>query len=384
MENITLKELKLRNFRNYKYQKLENLGQLNIILGPNAVGKTNIIEAISLLSSAVSIKKNNLSHLILDGEQEAKIEGSVEGGSRQIDLCVKISPDAKKYLVNSKPKKLIDVKDLLLYVSFIPEDLQIIKSGSSMRRKVVDKLGSQISKSYYTVLKDYEKVLQYKSSLLKNCDNYDYLESVNSILAKVGARLYVLRSELIKKLLSKVEIFYKEITHENISLNYLYIPSYDARDCNSVANDISKYCAQIVRDEMTESTSETELLMQISKFAQDEKRTKRVLIGPHQDLIELYIDLKNVKMYASQGQQRSLILAIKLAEKAILKERFHKEPILLFDDVLSELDPQRTRCLTEILNTGSQSFITTTDLSCLDKKIIDSANIINLSKVSSD
>ena len=380
MDSITLNELTLYNFRNFQYQKLDDLGHLNIILGPNAVGKTNIIEAISLLGSAVSIRKNNLIHLILNDKENAKIQGRLQGKSRVIDLSVEISPESKKYYMNSKPKKLIDIKDIFLYVSFIPEDLQIIKGGSSQRRKIIDKLGSQISKSYYTVLKDYEKIVQYKSHLLKNSNNLNYLESVNSILAKVGTRLYFLRGALFRKLIIKAEDFYKAITQENISINYQYIPSYIAINYKSSGYDLSRYTEGAEENVTAEALYEGELLAQIAKYTQDEQRRKRVLVGPHQDVIELYINYKNAKIYASQGQQRSLVLAIKLAEKAILTEKFKKEPVLLFDDVLSELDPLRTKYLSNTLNGSSQSFITTTDLSFIDNKIIKTANIINLTK----
>ena len=367
--SLSLKDIELYQFRNYYSFELNDIGSFTIFVGPNAIGKTNLIEAIQLITSLNSLKSATLSHLITWGKEQAKVKGSFSNEKRNLTLSLDINKENKKYLLNDKGKKPKDLKGMFPSVIFSPDDLCLIKGSQSIKRKWLDDLGSQLSSNYQVIKRDYEKLLLQKNHLLK--DNYSsvLLDSINETLITTGTQLYCYRNSLFNRIIPLIKKYYKIISDSKESIEGTYIPSWET--INEEIFQEFNYLKEEARNLFS---------LHLEKMKTEEKRRGRSLIGPHADKVVFCINKKNVGLYGSQGQQRSLVLSIKLAEVAIIEEFKKQKPILLLDDVMSELDENRRRCLLEFITDDLQTFITTTHLEYFPHSIISNAHTISLAK----
>lgn len=225
--SFTIKSIKLYNFRNYEIFLRDFIDGINKIIGPNATGKTNLLEAISLLTQTTSFKNTKNINLINSGKDCAKIEAEIfdEDLSALNSVSLEIKNSSKKYTFNGKSIRAFDFRGKYPSVSFCPDDLEIIKGSNSLRLNYIDSIGCQISKDYYIVCKDYEKALSNKNKILKDGGNQDLIKSINDVLIVSGTQLLYYRYALIKKIMPLVTDCYSKIANNKESLEIKYFAS---------------------------------------------------------------------------------------------------------------------------------------------------------------
>lgn len=334
---MIIKNIKLENFRNYRELDIDFHPQVNLFLGENAQGKTNLLEAIYFTSIGKSFRTTKDRDLIYFDEEFCRVavsyERDVEG-----DISIAIGRDGKRVgRVNGiKIEKTSQLMDHVLAVIFSPEDLKIVKEDPDRRRRFIDRELCQLKLSYYRNLNRYNKVLLQRNAYLKEEEiKESALEIWDEHLYMYGEKLIQDRDEFIKKLDVISRDIHQGITEGGEELIVKYAPNIHPGE--DYASAISE---SLDTDRMRGNTAR----------------------GPHRDDFEVFIDGKNVRNFGSQGQQRTAALSIKLAEIALIREEKKESPILLLDDVFSELDSSRQRYLIDYLE-GLQIFITGADIS---------------------
>lgn len=367
--DLAITHISFLTFRSYESFDLDGIGPLTVLVGPNAVGKTNIIEGIQLLTAQSSFRHAPVEQLVHAGSDFARLAADVTDGSRELELVVQLAEGKKKHLLNGKAKRTADLKGLVPSVTFTPDDLDLAKGAMSVRRAALDALGSQLSANHYLIRRDYEKVLRHKNRLLKDEAPAALVEAMNETLVTCGAQLSCYRAALFEKLAASMASYYAEITDGRERLEACFVPSWRPHDPMVPAT------YTFGRDE-----ARAELTDALERRAADERIRHRALVGPHADRIEFFIDGKNAALFGSQGQQRSVVLAFKLAEATLIQDILHQKPVLLLDDVMSELDAARRRALVAFISGDIQTFITTTNLSYFDNDLLSAARIVELGK----
>lgn len=369
MPDTYIKRLVLHGFRNHGERAVELTPGINIIVGDNATGKTNIIEALGYLTMGESLRGATPEEATSWGSEKARVSLIAEGDTGEFTLAVTL--DSRRTLeMNGKHKRLSDYKGIYPSVLFTPDDLRMIKESSGVRRKMLDDLGSQLSKGYYSIKRDYEKTVQQRNALLKNeAVPPEVLDAWTENLVVLGSRLYRHRMNLFSSLSMRLIEVYEQLNPDTmVSLEYL--PSW----CRYIAND--------GRDDMEDVPSETEDAFReaVSRTAEQERIRHQTLVGPHRDEILVKIDGKDARLYGSQGQQRLLTIAWKFAEVRIIEDTVGKTPLLLLDDVMSEFDGARRRMLLSYIDNRIQTVITTTTLDYFTDEILGNANIISFGR----
>ena len=368
---LQIRNINLRNFRNYERFSIEGMGSLCIFIGPNAVGKTNLIEALQLTSAGFSFRSPKNEHLRAPGSAITDIESVIAGDGRELSCRMVVDDTGKQYFINRKKKPLKEIRGLLPAVTFIPDDLMLVKGSQRIKRSSLDTLGSQLSVNYDTVRKDYEKILRQKNNYLKEEVSPVYLESINEVMASIGSQLYSLRNSLLEELVPYVKQAYGNITGKKERVDISYIPVWEHESGNLYENFS-------VLEPINRAQARKNLEERFSEQAEAEIARGRTLSGPHLDRIEFYIDGRNAGVYASQGQQRSLVLAYKMAEVELIHQRLGQYPVLFLDDVMSELDQQRRDELSRLVTDEAQTFITSTNLGYFNEEILAQAQVIVL------
>ncbi len=361
-----INKLKLINFRNYDDLELKLHEKLNIFIGNNAQGKTNIIEAIYIAGFGKSFRTSKDKDLIkMDRDKTyAKIEGMRKYGNISIEL--KFWDKKKKEIkINGMSiTKLSDILGSINVVIFSPEDLKLIKEGPSERRKFIDREISHINKKYYYNLTSYNKVLNQRNNLLKKIQyNKKYINTIDiwdEKLMEFGIEVILKRREFIGKINSLSRLMHRKITDgkEELEVKYLDNIKMDSKD--KYEDIYEKYKTKLKK-----------------KLDKDIERGY-TLIGPHKDDIGLYINNIDIRTFGSQGQQRTTALSLKLSEIEIAKGETGEYPILLLDDVMSELDSDRQNFLIKSLK-NVQTFITTTDIPDTMVPLVKEGYIFNIS-----
>ena len=239
----------------------------------------------------------------------------------------------------------------------------------SVRRAAVDALGSQLSANHHLIRRDYEKVLRHKNKLLKDEADRTLVESVNEMLITCGAQLTCYRAALFEKLSRSMRAFYEDISDGRERLDACYVPSWEEHDPGKVRT------FSFARDEAREA-----LARALEARGAEERARRRSVVGPHADKMEFFIDGRNAAVFGSQGQQRCVVLAFKLAEATIMREMLGQNPVLLLDDVMSELDASRRRALVAFVTDDMQAFVTTTNLDYFDADLLDRARVVRLER----
>ena len=361
--------LSVNNYRNYQEFKLDSLQKYNIFIGKNGAGKTNLLEAIDLVISGSSFRNSNNKHLILDDIKNAYIKAIVTDGIRSLVNTVEINNHARLFKINNKKKKRAELLNVLPVVVFTPDDTKLVTHSSSNKRKYLDDLGSKLYKNYLQVRSDYEKIIQYKNKLLLNIASHREIESSNDVLVTCGAKLINYRKTLFDRLLPLLESEYSNFSNKSEeTLSASYIPSWDkVKKSINLTQNLTDY--QLMKNILREELSNNFYI---------EKDKKRAVIGPHNDQIDFYINKKNVADFASQGQKRSLLLAIKIVELSYIYKIKEIKPLLLLDDVFSELDQSRKDVFLKMVDKSEQVFITATDIVGLPVDYINKAKVIEI------
>lgn len=361
---MILKQLKIANFRNYKSLDITLSPRINLIYGNNAQGKTNILESIYVLGITKSHRSFIDEDLIMNGKMESKVSGNIEKNGITSLFEIELSKNSKKYKIdNDKIKKTSDYISNMNIIIFYPEDLEIIKGSPGIRRKFLDLELSQLYNNYYRVLNDYNKLLKIRNDYLKKLQknerpDMNYFSIITEYLIDKAVFIYRARNKFINKINDYASKIYLEIMNLK-EFHLKYKPNLDFNEFNEIK----------IKEQLKE------------KFQQEIKTEIRVgstLHGPHRDDFEFYLNDSNLKSYGSQGQQRLAIIAIKLAEIEIFKNYSKTSPILLLDDVFSELDDEKKNNLLKYIKEDIQTIITTTDLENIDEFIIRSAKIFKI------
>lgn len=367
---LKIQQIHYRNFRNYTDYLLDDLGDLTLFVGPNAIGKTNLIEGIQLITAFNSFRSSRTDHLVRFGEKNASVKAVFTDEVRKLDLAFTVQEGKRAFLLNGKRKQIKSLRGILPSVVFSPDDLTFIKGSQSVKRAQIDNLGDQISANYLTVRHDYERILKQKNRYLKETTTHGFLESVNEVLTTIGSQFFVLRTRLVRELIPYIQTYYSEMAAGKEQVSISYLPSWDKYE---EPRSLPEELPDLSREEVKKRLDEV-----IARSYEREHQRGLSLFGPHADQIIFLIDGKDASHFASQGQQRSLVLSFKMAEVALLRDRLNQTPILLLDDVMSELDEQRRQQLIRIISQDMQTFITSTNLSYFEEDFLAAADIIHL------
>ena len=349
-----IERIKIKDFRNYEVLDLKFNEKVNIILGSNAQGKTNLMEAIYLSSFGRSFRTSKDTDMIRFGSDNLKVETFFKRDMGDKDIEINISKDRKKIIKvdDIKIKKSSQLLNNVYIVIFSPDDLKIVKDEPEKRRRFIDKELCQIKPSYYNNLSNYKKVLLERNTYLKEEKiDINMLDIWDAQLAHYGALIMSQRKRFIDNISEISRGIHNGITNSRENLKLEYDPNIKFKD------DIEEQ-EKLFYDILKENY-------------ESDMRMRTTTRGPHKDDLEFYISSEgkeiNVRNFGSQGQQRTAALSLKLAEIDIIKKETGEYPILLLDDVLSELDIERQEYLIKTL-AFSQLFITTAEM---QQKLID-------------
>ena len=336
--------VKFENYRNLKNDILQPCDGVNIIYGDNAQGKTNLLEAIWLFCGGHSFRSAKDSEVIRWDENFARLEMRFFGQEREQTAKLIFTGNKKQLEINGVEKKsAAALIEKFCAVVFSPEHLNLIKRGPSQRRKFIDSAICREKLQNAVILSKFNRVLVQRNSLLKDIYRRPSLENTLSVwdepLIQNGAMLIKKRMDYVEMLSQRAKIYHDGISKNSEKLEIKYISSIDAE-----MSDRTDEIAEKFRKKLNENRK-------------DDIRTGVTNFGPHRDDIEILINGKNARAFGSQGQQRSAVLSLKLAEASVLKERMGEEPVILLDDVLSELDSKRQDFLLNELK-DCQVFIT--------------------------
>ncbi len=363
---MRLNSLNLLNFRNYSNLRFDPGPGLNLIFGFNAQGKTNLLESIYFLATTRSYRNNRDQDLLCWGSQYFKVNGIVSNHNRQTELEIEYQDSGKKTVKLSgvKQSRLPDYLGCLSVVLFSPEELAIVKGSPKERRRFLDMEISQLSKSYAFLLIQYYKVLAQRNMLLRSCkeklQNINQLEVWDSQLILNGSQILLKRFEIIRKLAVLARSSHRQIAagKENLEIKYL--------------------CSFQAKPDMAVEEIKNSFRIKLKELRQEEIGRGLTLAGPHRDDLTFYINGSDVKSFGSQGQQRSTALSLKLAELELHYAVTGAYPILLLDDVLSELDSLRRHYLLASVQDKVQTFITTTNFENIDQSIMADAKVFRV------
>ncbi|MDD3223098.1 MAG: DNA replication/repair protein RecF [Clostridium sp.] len=353
-----IKSLELRNFRNYKKLNIEMSKGVNIFTGDNAQGKTNILESIYYCSIGKSHRTKRDKELILWNENEAYISLDVSRERLDKKIEIKIFKEGRKGInVNSiKLKKISQLFGIFNAVIFSPEDLRIVKDSPSYRRKFLDIELTKINPKYYYALVQYNKVLEERNAALKEMYkmNSDILDVYDIQLSKYGSTVIKYRVEYLKKLNTFGKKIHTDITGGKENIEFKYISS--VKDFENI---------------------EQSLLKNYEKNRKRDIERRMTSLGPHKDDFFISINGIDTRSYGSQGQQRTAILTMKFSTINILKEYTQESPVLLLDDVLSELDVSRQKYVLNSID-DIQTIITCTGINEVEKYINNNFKIFSV------
>ena len=350
--NLHLNNLRLINFRSYSDFVVELASGVNIIVGPNASGKTNLLEAIILIAGDKSYRATTLD-LVKQDQDWSKLEASLAGGNKRIIKIKSADLTKKTFEINDKIKKRLSFEDKIPIVLFEPENMRLLTGSPENRRNFIDDILISSDNNYAKYLNNYKRLLLQRNKLLKNNSSSKDMFVWNIKLAEYGGKLVEKRLLLINKINSEISQIYSEIANKKTKVEIIY-------NTNIKLNNY-----------------ETSLLSNLEQSFEQDIIKGYTSSGPHREDFEVILNEKPAKISASRGETRTLVLSFKLIEKNILEIARQIKPIILLDDVFSELDGLRRKSLTNYLK-DYQTIITTTDADLISKNFAQDTNLISL------
>lgn len=356
--NIT--KIELQNFRNYKKKIFDNFTNLNIIIGTNGIGKTSIIEAIYLGSLAKSFKTNNEESIINNDSDYFRIKIYYFDYGPKKNLEMYFDKNGKKTKINSKiQRKLSDFISQYRIILLSPDELKLIKASPNTRRNYLNIQISQLNKDYIYYLNNYNFLIKNKNDYLKKLminSNLDtrYLDILDEKIVEEGIKIYNARKDYIDLINKYINDIFKNYEKNN-TIKIKYLSDYEINDKDKILKELKKLRKKEINLGMT-------------------------TFGIHRDDYEFIHNDNNSKDYSSQGLQKLIVLAMKLSEVQIFINEYEITPILLLDDLFSELDEKNRNKIFKSLDKNTQIFITTTDLKNINKRLLEKAKIYNLSE----
>jgi len=336
---VRLDRVRLANYRNYESLDFEPSPGLNVLVGPNAQGKSNLLEALAMLGTGKSFRAHRERELIREGAERAEIGGEARVAAGEIRLRCSIARTPagtrKSFEVNGGSVGFARFLGRTRVVTFAPADLQLVSGSPSLRRSFLNGALAQLSPTYYRDLALYQKIVQQKSALLRGTIAPDrtLLLAYNDELVRPATALIAARRGFVDELAAATAVIYARWHGARERLGVTYAPNPEG--------DVAEALAASLESEL---------------------RRRTTLVGPHRDDLRLLVDGKSLAAFGSQGQQRTAVLALKVAEYDVMRERTNEAPILLLDDVLSELDAERAAGFLGAVEGFEQAFLTTTEL----------------------
>lgn len=361
---MLIKEIELVNYTNYEYANIFLHPRVNILIGDNAQGKSNFIDAIFFLGLARSHRHNQDLALIHWGQDYFRLKGQIQ--NLQGDLIIEhaVKKGRKVIKINGSPiTKLNTLIGQFNTIVFTPDDLILIKGGPDLRRRFLNRKIIQLNPFYYETSLCYQRVLLQRNNLLKTRNiSFKEIEIWDEQLTFYGSNIIKDRHEVLLKLIPIAKEIHSQLSGNKESLQVIYKPSLLFKD-NPDVNEIRELFKQKLTDTLKEDI-----------------RRGYTAIGPHRDDFACFVNEINARIYGSQGQQRTTVLTLKLSMLKLIKEETGEYPILLLDDVFSELDQARREYLLATVTNPIQTIITSTDLSSLESQGIEQNQIFYVSQ----
>jgi DNA replication and repair protein RecF len=367
-----LKDLQLLGFRNYMSQSMEFKARKTILLGNNAQGKSNLLESVELLATLKSHRTSRDRDLVLDSADFAQIKATLSRQFSVNELEIVLRPKGRRSLkLNQETlRRHLDFLGTLNAVQFSCLDLELVRGSPELRRDWLDTLLIQLEPVYANILAQYHHILRQRNALLKSLRKQQEEGSSDETaaealalwdrqLVEAGTRIIRRRSRGLERLAPLAQNWHGEISQKQEKLNIQYLPNVQWHQDNP-------------------SLIQQTFLEKIAQRRPAEYNLGTTVVGPHRDDIEFTIDETPAKFYGSQGQQRTLVLALKLAELNLIEAIVGDTPLLLLDDVLAELDLTRQNQLLEVIQDRFQTLITTTHLNFFDAQWLKSAQILTV------
>ncbi len=376
-----LKQLHLRQFRNYQDQQITFQAPKTILVGENAQGKSNLLEAVELLSTLRSHRASRDRDLVKQGHSTGQIQATLERVTGTIDLGIILRVNGRRTVSRYQEtlRRQLDLLGSLNTVQFSSLDLDLVRGGPEQRRHWLDTLLIQLEPVYASILQQYQQVLRQRNALLKgrltvgeaatpDADLPSQLALWDAQLVSTGIRVIRRRRRAIARLAPIAQRWHQVISNQSEDLVITYVPNVRAAPDDGSG---------------TTESDEPEVMQQfffeqLQHKAVAEYHQGTTLVGPHRDDISLTINQTPARQYGSQGQQRTLVLALKLAELELIESVIQEPPLLLLDDVLAELDLTRQNQLLSTIQDRFQTLITTTHLGVFDAKWLQSSQVLTV------
>ena len=356
---LLVTELALADFRSFERLGVALSPGVTVFVGPNAAGKTNTVEALQLLTSGQSFRRPTPSQLVRDGAESARIDARLEGDGRVLDARLDVVAGRRQFSRNGKRCQAADMPGELMSVLFSPDDLALVKRGASVRRDEIDDFGRQANRGYANVLAAYLRSVEQRNRLLKDeFPDEGLIEAWDSSVSLGGATLLHARLRLFSRLADRVSEVYGRVSGgEELVCSY---------SCT-----LGEGVEGLTRDELRDLFYE-----RLRAGRPDDLRRRQTCVGPHRDDVAFSIDGRDARSFGSQGQQRTVALAVKMAEVGLAEELLGSRPLLLLDDVMSELDEARREAVMSYVREGIQTVVTTTNLGYFSTELLDAAEVI--------
>lgn len=367
-----LKSLELKNFRNYNGLKVDFKSNITLITGKNAQGKTNLLESIQYLAALSSNRAKTDNELILWDKNFASISATLKKETVDLELDVILSPPKRKVLkVNGVNKsKASEFIRHLSVVSFSVNDLLLLRGAPDDRRDWLDLAISQIYPAYIDRVQKYNKIKTQKNNFLKEVKgnlqaSTELLDVLNLQLAISGSNILYLRLKFLRELLNLAQV-----KHSEIAQNEILTIVYNSK----VLGDF---------DILNDKIPETEDISKIFEQRLEQRKMEEIiraqsLVGPHRDDVSFFINNIEAKKFASQGQQRTIVLSLKLSELLLIETKINEKPLLLLDDVLAELDDIRQGYLLDAIGTETQTIITSVDTLQFKETYLEKVDVLKI------
>ena len=357
---LLVAHLSLADFRSFERLELEPSPTTTVLVGPNAAGKTNTVEALQMLTAGYSFRRPSPRQLVREGASSARIDARLQGDGRVVDMRCDVVDGRRQFSRNGKRCQASEVPESLMSVLFSPDDLSLVKRGASHRRRELDDFGCQANRGYANVLAAYQRSVEQRNRLLKE-ERPDpaLLDAWDASVSLGGATLLEARLRLFRRLAEKVSAIYGRISHGE--------PLVCSYEC-TLGPDVG----ELGRGELRELLWE-----RLSAGRAEDLRRQQTCAGPHRDDVTFLIDGRDARAFGSQGQQRSVVLALKMAEVEVAHDILGSRPLLLLDDVMSELDERRRDAVIRFAQQGIQTVVTTTNLGYFSRELLDSSEVVS-------
>lgn len=370
--------LHLRHFRNYQDQQIKFTAQKTILVGNNAQGKSNLLEAVEILATLKSHRVARDRELVQNEAKLAQVEAQIERkyGTASVKFHLRKQGRRSIWLNGENIRRQIDFLGTLNAVQFSSLDLELVRGSPETRRSWLDGILVQLEPVYANILQQYGQILRQRNALLKQSSQQHQQQSLglkvasdsdttyqlnlwNEQLAALGTKIIRRRIRVLERLTPIAQTWHNNISAKTETLQINYQPNIES----------AQSTAEAIEQAFLEKIAQRQLVEQVQG---------RTVVGPHRDEIEFTINQTPARYYGSQGQQRTLVLALKLAELNLIEQVVGDAPLLLLDDVLAELDPQRQNQLLEVIGDRTQSIITTTHIDAFDAGWLKASQILTV------